>query len=106
MVEAVICIAFAQLPPSTLETILSNFIYLSIDWWDEDNNCVYELTETSMIDHILLSQGLYSKMTNFYIAHDLYTETCDTYYSDHFAVVVVSTVLRSSRLCSSMWWDV
>jgi exonuclease III len=62
------------------------------EWYDEDNNCIYKNSETSMIDHILVSNGLVNKITSAYIAHDLYTQSCDSdfYYSDHWPVVVVS----------------
>jgi len=58
------------------------------DWWDENEDCVYELTEVSMIDHILLSEKLYNKVSNFYFAYNEYTQACDDFYSDHFALVV------------------
>jgi len=59
------------------------------EWYDENNDCVYNSKETSMIDHILLSDGLLGKVTNVFIAHNEYSQSCTNfYYSDHWPVVV------------------
>lgn len=75
------------------------------DWYDENDDCVYINGETSMIDHILVSDGLLNRITYAGIAHDLYTQSCssDFYYSDHWPVVVVSTSLphTHTRACMS-----
>jgi exonuclease III len=59
-------------------------------WYDSDDDCVYQTTETSMIDHILVSSGLFSLISSVSIAHSAYTQECssDYYYSDHWPVVV------------------
>ncbi len=57
-------------------------------WWDSNYDCVYKLNETSMIDHILVTPGLLGKIESAYIAHGEYPMTCDSYYSDHWPVVV------------------
>ena len=43
--------------------------------------------EHSMIDHILVSEGLWDKIANVSINH-AYNETCDCLYSDHWPVIV------------------
>ena len=58
------------------------------DWWDENDDCVYVKTETSLIDHIMVSPGLASKILNVFYAHDEFAMTCTTYYSDHWPVVI------------------
>jgi exonuclease III len=61
-------------------------------WYDDDRDCVYDVTETSSIDHILVSPGLFGKISNVFFAHDLYEQQCDGidyYFSDHWPLVVV-----------------
>lgn len=59
------------------------------EWYDENDDCVYSPTENSMIDHIFVSKGLLNKVTNVFIAHSEYAQSCnDFYYSDHWPVVV------------------
>jgi endonuclease/exonuclease/phosphatase family metal-dependent hydrolase len=58
------------------------------EWYDENDDCVFELAENSMIDHVLISDGLLSKVTNVFIAHSEYSQSCSTTYSDHWPVVV------------------
>jgi len=57
------------------------------NWWDKDGNCVPSNDEFTMIDHILVTDGLKSKISNAFVYHG-YSEYCDTYDSDHFPVVV------------------
>lgn len=57
------------------------------DWWDENSDCKSESNEFSMIDHILVSQKLYDKISSVWIYHG-YDEFCGTYNSDHYPVVV------------------
>lgn len=59
-------------------------------WYDSNYDCIYKLSETSMIDHILVSDGLYSLISSVSIEHSLYYQQCSTdfYYSDHWPVVV------------------
>eukprot|EP01038_Epipyxis_sp_PR26KG_P015822 gene15822-21431_t len=59
------------------------------EWYDENNDCVYSSKEVSSIDHIFVSSGLLSKVSNVFIAHNEYAQSCtDFYYSDHWPVVV------------------
>ena len=59
------------------------------EWYDENSDCVYNSKENSMIDHIFVSNGLLSKITNVFIAHSEYSQSCTNfYYSDHWPVVV------------------
>jgi exonuclease III len=58
------------------------------EWYDENEDCNWVLAENSMIDHIMLSDGLLGKVANVFIAHSEYTQSCDTTYSDHWPVVV------------------
>lgn len=57
------------------------------DWYDENKDCKEQITDFSMIDHILVSDNLYNKIDNVFIYHD-YKEYCGKYDSDHFPVVV------------------
>ena len=58
------------------------------DWWDSDNNCATSSEKDySMIDHILTTSKINSKIINAYIYHD-YREYCGKWNSDHYPVVV------------------
>ncbi len=58
------------------------------DWWDSDNNCnTASIHDYSMIDHILVSDGIYDKIVDTFIYHG-YIEYCGKYNSDHYPVVV------------------
>ena len=58
------------------------------DWWDSDDNCdTYSVRDYSMIDHILVSSGIYQHIVNAFIYHG-YSEYCGKYNSDHYPVVV------------------
>jgi exonuclease III len=58
------------------------------DWWDSDNNCkTTSKLDYSMIDHILVTDGIKKNIVNAYIYHG-YDEYCGKYNSDHYPVVV------------------
>jgi hypothetical protein len=57
------------------------------DWYDANLNCISDKEDFSMIDHILLSENLYNKITNAFIYQE-YDEYCGTYNSDHYPVVI------------------
>lgn len=58
------------------------------DWWDSDNNCATSSQKDySMIDHILVTSKINSKIVNAYIYHE-YREYCGKWNSDHYPVVV------------------
>jgi exonuclease III len=58
------------------------------DWWDSDNNCeTSSQKDYSMIDHILVTSKISSKIINAYIYHE-YREYCGKWNSDHYPVVV------------------
>jgi exonuclease III len=58
------------------------------DWWDSDNNCATNsIKDLSMIDHILVSSKINSKIVNAYLYHE-YKEYCGKWNSDHYPVVV------------------
>ena len=58
------------------------------DWWDSDNNCdTSSQKDYSMIDHILVTSNINSKIINAYIYHE-YREYCGKWNSDHYPVVV------------------
>ena len=58
------------------------------DWYDSDNNCNTQSSKDySMIDHILVTQGIINKIDNVFFYH-AYPESCVTYNSDHYPVVV------------------
>jgi len=56
-------------------------------WWDPNSDCVATLNEMSMIDHVLMTPGLMSRVSQVMFPHP-YTEYCGTYNSDHFPVIV------------------
>ena len=59
------------------------------EWWDSDNNCATNsATDYSMIDHMLVSNTLYNKISNVFIYNKSYNGSCYTYNSDHFPVVI------------------
>jgi hypothetical protein len=57
------------------------------DWWDSNKNCVSSPNEFSMIDHILMTPFLISKIKNVGVYHG-YSEFCGKYDSDHYPVFV------------------
>jgi exonuclease III len=58
------------------------------DWWDSDNNCnTASQRDYSMIDHILVTDGIKHNIFNAFIYHG-YNEYCGTYNSDHYPVVI------------------
>lgn len=58
------------------------------DWWDSDNNCnTSSQKDLSMIDHVLVTDGINKKITNVYIYHG-YKEYCNKWDSDHWPVVI------------------
>jgi len=57
------------------------------DWWDKNGNCQSISTEFSQIDHILVSEYLFERITNIFIYQN-YIMNCETYESDHYPVVV------------------
>ncbi len=58
------------------------------DWYDSDDNCdTSSIKDFSMIDHILVSDGINQFVKNVFIYHG-YSELCNKYNSDHFPVVV------------------
>uniref|UniRef100_A0A6C0IJR9 Endonuclease/exonuclease/phosphatase domain-containing protein n=1 Tax=viral metagenome TaxID=1070528 RepID=A0A6C0IJR9_9ZZZZ len=58
------------------------------DWYDSDDNCNTQSSKDySMIDHVLVSQGVLNKIDNVFFYH-AYPESCVTYNSDHYPVVI------------------
>ena len=57
------------------------------DWWDPNGDCLPETNEFSMIDHILVTNGLRQNVVNSFIYHG-YREYCEKYDSDHYPVVI------------------
>jgi exonuclease III len=57
------------------------------NWWDKDGSCASTPNEFSMIDHILVTPGLASKVKGAFVYHG-YEEFCGTYNSDHYPVIV------------------
>lgn len=58
------------------------------DWYDSDNNCNTQSgKDYSMIDHVLVTQGIKNKIDDVFFYH-AYPEYCGTYNSDHYPVVV------------------
>ncbi|KAE8887527.1 hypothetical protein PF005_g17023 [Phytophthora fragariae] len=59
------------------------------EWYDEDGDCVYEDTEVSSLDHILVSKSLSTALSSVSFNHNLYTTSCSGYNSDHYPVSIV-----------------
>jgi len=58
------------------------------DWWDSDDNCATSSqNDYSMIDHILVTEGIKKHVVNAFIYHE-YGEYCGKYDSDHYPVVM------------------
>ena len=58
------------------------------DWYDSDDNCATSSKKDySMIDHVLMSSKIFSKISTVSIYHG-YTEYCGTMNSDHYPVVI------------------
>jgi len=57
------------------------------DWWDPNGDCKSSANEMSMIDHVLMTPNLLDKVVNVFMPHP-YTESCNTYNSDHYPIVV------------------
>lgn len=74
----------------TLNNIASNINQTErySDWWDSDNNCnTASNKDYSMIDHILVTDGIKKNIIDTFIYHG-YNEYCGKYNSDHYPVVV------------------
>jgi endonuclease/exonuclease/phosphatase family metal-dependent hydrolase len=58
------------------------------DWWNSDNNCnTSSQNDLSMIDHVLVTSNIDSKIIDAYIYHG-YKEYCGKWDSDHWPVVI------------------
>ena len=57
------------------------------DWWDKNGDLVSSPDEFSMIDHVLVSDFLLSKIRNVSVYHG-YDEFAGKYNSDHYPVIV------------------
>jgi exonuclease III len=57
------------------------------DWWDKNDNCVSTSNEFSVLDYILVTNKIYSLITNAFYYHG-YTEKCGKYDSDHYPLVI------------------
>lgn len=58
------------------------------DWWDSDNNCnTASQQDYSMIDHILVTNGIKKYIDNVFVYHG-YDEFCGKYNSDHYPLVI------------------
>ena len=62
------------------------------NWWDKNGDCKSSLDEFVMIDHILVSDGLLSRVQNVTI-YQGYDEYCGKMNSDHFPVVMDIQIL-------------
>lgn len=71
---------------SVVETIVQKERYT--DWYDSDNNCnTASSKDYSMIDHILVTDGIKNYIANAFIYHE-YNEYCGKYDSDHYPVII------------------
>ena len=71
---------------SIAETIVQKERYT--DWYDSDNNCnTASSKDYSMIDHILVTDGIQNNIVNAFMYHE-YNEYCGKYDSDHYPVII------------------
>jgi exonuclease III len=58
------------------------------DWYDSDSNCnTASSKDYSMIDHILVTDGIQNNIVNAFMYHE-YNEYCGKYDSDHYPVII------------------
>ena len=71
---------------SVAETVQQSQRYS--DWYDSDNNCNTQSSKDySMIDHVLVTSGIQKNIADVTFYHK-YPESCETYNSDHYPVIV------------------
>ncbi len=71
---------------SVAETVQQSERYS--DWYDSDNNCNTQSSKDySMIDHVLVTSGIQKNIADVTFYHK-YPESCTTYNSDHYPVIV------------------
>ena len=71
---------------SVAETVQQSERYS--DWYDSDNNCNTQSSKDySMIDHVLVTSGIQKNIADVTFYHK-YPESCETYNSDHYPVIV------------------
>ena len=71
---------------SIAETVIQKERYT--DWYDSDNNCnTSSSKDYSMIDHILVSDGIKNFIVNAFMYHE-YNEYCGKYDSDHYPIII------------------
>jgi len=57
-------------------------------WWDQDNDCIVEDGELTLIDHLLISPLLNSRLLTVQL-YNTVIEECDSLESDHYTIKVV-----------------
>jgi len=57
-------------------------------WYDKNSDCKHVTGEHTLIDHVLVDQGLASLISEARVALDAYAPTCGSYYSDHWPALV------------------
>jgi len=57
-------------------------------WWDQDNDCIVEDGELTLIDHLLISPILTSRVLSVQL-YNTVIEECDSLESDHYPIKVV-----------------
>lgn len=61
--------------------------YRFTNWWDKNNDCNSTMDEFVLIDHILVSEILLSKIKDVNIYQE-YDEYCDRLNSDHYPIII------------------
>jgi len=56
-------------------------------WWDKNSNCIVTNDELTTIDHILVSNGLWSNVLSGDYEH-VFTASCSNFYPDHWPVII------------------
>jgi len=57
-------------------------------WYDANGDCKHTPHEHSLIDHILIDQGLGNYIADVGVMHHLYQPACNSFFSDHWPVVL------------------
>jgi exonuclease III len=76
-----------QIMINVVERVLQKSIRYS-SWWDQNNDCMVQPGELTLIDHLLLSPVLNQRVISVHLYNNV-LEECDTLESDHYPIKVV-----------------
>jgi len=76
-----------QIMYNVVERILQHPTRYS-SWWDQDNDCLVEPGELTLIDHLLISPVLNQRVISVHLYNNV-IEECESLESDHYPIKVV-----------------